>query len=364
MTQTEFEAHVTRKRKALTSTARRILRTDDCEDAVQSAILSAWANLNQLKDPERFDAWLMQILRNQCYQFLRDKAKQRTAKDSLARQSAYPSDSTDLCDALDTLSENDRTLLLKHHVHGDSVTEMAKEAGTSEDVIKMRLYRARKRLRIALLALLLLLLMAGAAFSCVLHDVSWFLTSRQADPQPTPSPDDRSVFDCSYSGRLLNFEVNDAYWDLDRLELLFSYALSGTSDEILTVHSGNLGVDGRRHDHIWINDQILPVQEWAGGKPVYTYSLDSWRIGNRHLTSSEDYLPEGRSNSFFARLHLDSVDPTDLEVAASDNSVFLQCSILVCIYETGETVEEGTLSIRVKSPSLQTWRDAYETYHR
>jgi len=46
----------------------RILRdTDQAQDAVQAALITAWRELRTLRDPERFEPWLHRILTNECY---------------------------------------------------------------------------------------------------------------------------------------------------------------------------------------------------------------------------------------------------------------------------------------------------------
>ena len=40
---------------------------DLADDAVQSALLTAWRELRALRDPERFEPWLHRILTNACY---------------------------------------------------------------------------------------------------------------------------------------------------------------------------------------------------------------------------------------------------------------------------------------------------------
>ena len=52
----------------LMAIAFRILRdVGRAEDAVQQALLSAWRELPNLRDPERFEAWLRRLLVNACY---------------------------------------------------------------------------------------------------------------------------------------------------------------------------------------------------------------------------------------------------------------------------------------------------------
>ena len=48
--------------------AYRILRdVDRAEDAVQQTLVTAWRELPQLRDDDRFDAWLRRILVHACY---------------------------------------------------------------------------------------------------------------------------------------------------------------------------------------------------------------------------------------------------------------------------------------------------------
>lgn len=49
-------------------TARSILSNQqDAEDAVQEAIFSAYSHLDRLREPDKFKAWLLRILVNECY---------------------------------------------------------------------------------------------------------------------------------------------------------------------------------------------------------------------------------------------------------------------------------------------------------
>lgn len=42
----------------------------DCSDAVQEAVLKAYAKRNTLKNPSYFKTWIIRILINECYNFL------------------------------------------------------------------------------------------------------------------------------------------------------------------------------------------------------------------------------------------------------------------------------------------------------
>ena len=72
MEQQQFTAEVLAAEKQLYGVAKSILKSDaDCEDAVQSAILNAYANLSALKDEKFFRTWLTRILINECFGIIR-----------------------------------------------------------------------------------------------------------------------------------------------------------------------------------------------------------------------------------------------------------------------------------------------------
>src|SRR4029078_9299440 len=48
--------------------AARILRDSDlAEDALQGALINAWRQLPDLRDPDRFEAWVRKVLVHACY---------------------------------------------------------------------------------------------------------------------------------------------------------------------------------------------------------------------------------------------------------------------------------------------------------
>lgn len=361
-----FESRVAACRGKLMGIARRCLPPDECEDAVQSAILSAWEHLPRLRREDAFEAWLTQILVNQCRQILRRRKKDEQALKDLQRMhDEAASAETGLRDALEDMQPDARDLLLLRHEQGYTIGELAEKLHTSEEAVKMRLYRARQRLRILLVSLLLFLLLAAAAIGAGIWDVDWFLKNRRSSPAQMSITDSTSVCQISYSGLHLTVEVSDIRWASASLELLATYSITGTDAEALTVHSGCLGVDGVHRDHIWVGDEILPLADWAQGRPVYAYALDGWRIGGIYLTGSEDFLADGLGESFFADLRLDALNP-ELYAAllGEENTLALECDVVVRDALSGEVLETGLLTLRVAAPEAAEWRKLYEAYIR
>lgn len=364
MNHEDFTSRVENNRQTLLAIARSMIRPGDCEDAVQSAILSAWAHLPQLRDEQAFDAWLRRILINRCRQIQRAYKRENELKAALAKDE--PETETGDCglnEALEKLNDEQRTLIKLHHEQGYTLREIADAMGESQDVLKMRLSRARKRLRVILISLLLLILLASVAVGMGMIDADWFLKNRRAEPAVIEHPITPETVDIEYPGELLEFSLSDAVWNRDTLSLTFVYSIAGADQQGITVHSGNIGVDGMRFDYIWTNGDVLPVADWAKGKPVYTFTIDGWRLGGVNLMGRGDCQPDGLGETFMAEPYLDSIGPDRYESLLDANSrLAFEADLTLEDYRNGEIVETQRVIIRIGAPTLQEWRELYEAY--
>jgi RNA polymerase sigma factor (sigma-70 family) len=65
----------------LTAVARMILRDEyAAQDAVQEAFIGAWRSLPGLRDPDRFDAWMRQLLVRACFHAIRKDRRVHAAE--------------------------------------------------------------------------------------------------------------------------------------------------------------------------------------------------------------------------------------------------------------------------------------------
>jgi len=362
----EFSMNIERNRKKLMRIARSMLRSCDCEDAVQGAILSAWEHLPQLRDEKAFDSWLMQIMINRCRQIQREYKKEKETYAAVCDQLQETGNGEPaLQEALEAMEDEDKRLILLHHEQGYSIKELSAATGQSEAAVKMRLYRARNRLRIILITLLMLILLAAAAVGTGMLDVNWFLQNRRAEPGVIDHPIAPQSLTVSYRRDMLDVSVSDAVWNSDALSLSFVYSIAGTDEYALIVHDGNIGVDGVRHDHIWTGNGIVPVLEWADGKQVQTFSVDGWQLDGVYLTSRTDCLPDGLGETFMTELCLDWIRPERYEKLLDENGMLVfEADLTLEAYESGETLEAQKVIVKVGAPTPQEWRNMYETYVR
>ena len=364
MDKDSFISRITKNRRKWLYIARSMLPERDCEDALQSSILSAWEHLSQLKDERSFDAWFKQILINRCRQIQRGYNRDKDILNTLsANENTQEASDLHLNEALDHLKPEEQKLIRLHHEQGYSLKELSESTGYSEDVLKMRLYRARKRLKAVLITLLLMVLLAAVAVGIGLIDVSWFLQNRRSEPTYIEKSVKAVIKEFSYTGDKLILEINDAIWNSDELSLSFVYSITGAEEDSLIVHSGNIGVDGIHHDHIWIGDQIIPITQWAKGKDVKVFFVENWKLGSMYMTSSEDFLPDGKGETFFTEIHLDRINPERYEKHLSEDG-FLEFTSTLTLsdHSSGALLETGTITLLIDAPSIKEWRNLYETY--
>ncbi|MCD8053029.1 MAG: sigma-70 family RNA polymerase sigma factor [Lachnospiraceae bacterium] len=140
---------------------------EDARDILQDAYMKAFTKLDSLQDPERFPAWLGQIVAN-------------TAKNALVRKnpilfSDVPSDAEEepfefhiededvsrqpelsytteetrqlVRELMDSLSEEQRICILMFHIEDASIREIAEALNCSENTVKSRLNYGRKNIK-------------------------------------------------------------------------------------------------------------------------------------------------------------------------------------------------------------------------
>ncbi|UCG57627.1 MAG: sigma-70 family RNA polymerase sigma factor [Phycisphaerales bacterium] len=121
---------------------------EDAEDMAQQALLQGFAGIKQLRDGERFGAWIGRITRNLCVDHIRRQGRTRDAL--AARESTEAGDTRDYGDlesALAELPEKYRLVLLLYYFDGRSTKSIAESLGISPGAAQTRLSRARKQLR-------------------------------------------------------------------------------------------------------------------------------------------------------------------------------------------------------------------------
>jgi RNA polymerase sigma-70 factor (ECF subfamily) len=161
-----FEELVRRHQHRVFAVAGGILRRrEDVEDIAQQVFVKAYFSLKRFDQRAAFSTWLYKITVNECWDLLRkkkvrplvyesdlseDQARQYTVSGETGR--AVPDISEKLADRqrverlLDGLEDRDRLMLVLKEVEGFAVEEIAEVLHLNANTVKVRLFRARRRL--------------------------------------------------------------------------------------------------------------------------------------------------------------------------------------------------------------------------
>jgi RNA polymerase sigma-70 factor (ECF subfamily) len=135
---------------ALRETRAILGRGPDAEDAAQEAAMRAWRRRATCRDAP--GPWIRAIARNEALRVAgrrHDEAPLEDAAD-LAGDATGGDDSRDVRAAVGALDDGDRVLLLLRYWADLTQPEVARATALPEGTVKVRLHRARQRLRLAL----------------------------------------------------------------------------------------------------------------------------------------------------------------------------------------------------------------------
>ena len=143
------------------ATASRFARSRaELEDLVQDLFVKIWKGLPTFKNKSPFEHWLMRVTIRGCYDFLRKNRKRRESEvltaDVFESMSQIQSDertemrsnaSEVVAILLERLDPKDRTVITLLELEERSVRETAELTGWSESNVKVRAFRARKKMK-------------------------------------------------------------------------------------------------------------------------------------------------------------------------------------------------------------------------
>ena len=137
----------------------RLLNHEDTEDAAQDTFMRAYERLNQLREPDHFESWLMRIALSRTSERARRRGREEPVAEPYDPDAPEPGetgqerfereeDTRRMLDAaLATLPETIRVPLVMRHVTGHSYEDIARALMVSPNAVERRVSRARERLR-------------------------------------------------------------------------------------------------------------------------------------------------------------------------------------------------------------------------
>jgi RNA polymerase sigma-70 factor (ECF subfamily) len=160
-----FEELIRRHQHRVFAVAGGILRRrEDVEDIAQQVFVKAYFSLKRFDQRAAFTTWLYKITVNECWDMLRKKkvrplVYEADLSEEQARQVISSAEKAkkepDISDRLEVrqrverllegLDERDRLMLILKEVEGFSIEEIAEVLDLNANTVKVRLFRARRR---------------------------------------------------------------------------------------------------------------------------------------------------------------------------------------------------------------------------
>jgi RNA polymerase sigma-70 factor (ECF subfamily) len=154
----EFEARLLESSTLAFRVAFSVLRhREDAEDVAQEAFAKAYRSFRQLRDRDRFKAWLVRMTWRMALDRKRSDRRRAAREEVVAVNPTTVVDSTDahersalLWNAIDSLSEKLRVVVVLAGIEGHDIREVAALLELPEGTVKSRLFLARQQLKGAL----------------------------------------------------------------------------------------------------------------------------------------------------------------------------------------------------------------------
>jgi RNA polymerase sigma-70 factor, ECF subfamily len=160
-----FEELIRRHQNRVFAVASRILRKrEDVEDIAQQAFVKAYFSLKRFDQRAAFSTWLYKITVNECWDMLRkrkvrplvyesDLSEEQARQVIASEEKLNPvPDISERLEArqrverlLEGLDDRDRLMLILKEVEGFSIEEVAEVLKLNANTVKVRLFRARRR---------------------------------------------------------------------------------------------------------------------------------------------------------------------------------------------------------------------------
>ena len=144
--------------RAVYTLALRLMRNpDDAAEATQEAYIRMVKSLKRFREDGAFPTWMFKIVSNVCMTEMRKRSRRDTPVDIEAMEDPSPANAEDdavgqvfweeLENCVRELPEVYRSVIVLRDIYGMSGEETGDVLGISPGAVKVRLHRARKRLR-------------------------------------------------------------------------------------------------------------------------------------------------------------------------------------------------------------------------
>ena len=118
----------------------------DAEDVIQETMITYLRKKPEFKDAEHEKAWLITVATNKCKDLLRFRVRHPMIDLEQIQEFAAADSDSGILEALMTLPEKFRIVLILYYVEEYRIEEIAKVIGKTPSAVKMRLKKGRSLL--------------------------------------------------------------------------------------------------------------------------------------------------------------------------------------------------------------------------
>lgn len=146
-----FNSLVIPLKTKLYKTGMAILKNDDdCVDAIQNALFSAYQNLEKLENEQYFATWMTRIMINKCYDVIKNNKKVVFLNEQMKKQEDFYYDTykeeSIVENALNSIDQDLKLVAVLYYFDGFSIKEISQICNIPEGTTKSRLARCRDKL--------------------------------------------------------------------------------------------------------------------------------------------------------------------------------------------------------------------------
>jgi RNA polymerase sigma-70 factor (ECF subfamily) len=120
---------------------------DEVDDIVQEVFISAYKNIDTLRDKNAVGGWLAMIARNRAVEFYRRAKPTEELSEEISSGKSQRTEANEVLATIRTLPETYKETLVLRLVEGMSGQEIAERTGMTSESVRVNLHRGMKLLR-------------------------------------------------------------------------------------------------------------------------------------------------------------------------------------------------------------------------
>lgn len=120
---------------------------DEVDDIVQEVFISAYKNIDTLRDRNAVGGWLAMIARNRAVEFYRRSKPTEELSEEMSGSKSQRTEANEILATIRTLPETYKETLILRLVEGMTGQEIAERTGMTPESVRVNLHRGMKLLR-------------------------------------------------------------------------------------------------------------------------------------------------------------------------------------------------------------------------